>query len=159
MGWYSTTWGNIISHGPPACSRAVLLSTYVLLLPLSCSFSFFCAAIFDNVVLTFFLFCFLFFLQNLHNQQSLCWWDMGCPCVSQSGLITTGYIFFQNIHSNHPISYHHRDQFGNAPSQWEMMLHCNVISYWLGAQKKWSLLSHQVTATHLKIGQWIFKWD
>ena len=26
-----------------------------------------------------------------------------------------------------------------APSQWEMTLHCNVISHWLGAYTKWSL--------------------
>ena len=28
----------------------------------------------------------------------------------------------------------------NAPSQWEMKLQCNVISHWLGALIKWSLL-------------------
>ena len=27
----------------------------------------------------------------------------------------------------------------NAPSQWEMTLHCNVASHWLGAYTKWSL--------------------
>ena len=32
-----------------------------------------------------------------------------------------------------------RDHFVNGPSQWEMMLHCNVISHWLGANTKWSL--------------------
>ena len=32
-----------------------------------------------------------------------------------------------------------RDHFAYAPSQWEMMLHCNVISHWLGAYTKWSL--------------------
>ena len=25
------------------------------------------------------------------------------------------------------------------PSQWETMLHCNVVSHWLGAYTKWSL--------------------
>ena len=32
-----------------------------------------------------------------------------------------------------------RDHFVNAPSQWEMTLHCNVVSHWLGAYTKWSL--------------------
>ena len=35
----------------------------------------------------------------------------------------------------------HRDHFVNAPSQWETMLQCNVISHWLGACTKWSLLT------------------
>ena len=32
-----------------------------------------------------------------------------------------------------------RDHFVNAPSQWEMMLHCKVASHWLYAYTKWSL--------------------
>ena len=35
-----------------------------------------------------------------------------------------------------------RDQFGNAPSQWEMTLHCNIISHWLGTYTKWSPSQH-----------------
>ena len=30
----------------------------------------------------------------------------------------------------------------HAPSQWEMTLHCNVISHWLGTYTKWSLGSY-----------------
>ena len=30
--------------------------------------------------------------------------------------------------------------FVNVPSQWEMTLHCNVVSHWLGAYTTWSLL-------------------
>ena len=33
-----------------------------------------------------------------------------------------------------------RDCFVNAPSQWKMTLQCNVISHWLGAYAKWSLI-------------------
>ena len=33
----------------------------------------------------------------------------------------------------------YRDHSLYAPSQWEMTLHCNVISHWLGAYMKWSL--------------------
>ena len=33
----------------------------------------------------------------------------------------------------------YRDQFVYAPSQLETTLHCNVVSYWLGAYTKWSL--------------------
>ena len=32
-----------------------------------------------------------------------------------------------------------RDNFVNAPSQWDMTLYCNVVSHWLGAYTKWSL--------------------
>ena len=32
-----------------------------------------------------------------------------------------------------------RDYFVNAPNQWEVMLHCNIVSHWLGAIAKWSL--------------------
>ena len=31
------------------------------------------------------------------------------------------------------------DHFMYAPSQWEMMLHCSVVSHWLGTYIKWSL--------------------
>ena len=33
----------------------------------------------------------------------------------------------------------HRDRSVHAPSQWETMLQCNVVSHWLGAYTKWSL--------------------
>ena len=33
-----------------------------------------------------------------------------------------------------------RDHFENAPRQWETALHCKVISHWLGAYTKWSLM-------------------
>ena len=43
------------------------------------------------------------------------------------------------------IIWHHlwsvRDHFVFAPSQWEMMSQCNVVSHWLGAYTKWSLVS------------------
>ena len=32
-----------------------------------------------------------------------------------------------------------RDHFVNAPSQWEMTLHCNIVFHWIGAFTKWSL--------------------
>ena len=32
-----------------------------------------------------------------------------------------------------------RDHFLSVPSQWEMMLQCNVVSHWMGALKKLSL--------------------
>ena len=34
----------------------------------------------------------------------------------------------------------HRDHFVYVPSQWEMTLQCNIISHWLGAYTKWSLI-------------------
>ena len=31
------------------------------------------------------------------------------------------------------------DHFVHAPSQWETMLHCNIVSQWLGVYTKWSV--------------------
>ena len=42
-----------------------------------------------------------------------------------------------------------KDRFVNAPSQWEVTLHCNVVSHWLGAFTKWSLGNHMISS-----GQW-----
>ena len=44
----------------------------------------------------------------------------------------------------------HRDPFVKAPSQWGMTLHCNVISHWLGAFTKWSLMHGEVKSTHFR---------
>ena len=44
-----------------------------------------------------------------------------------------------------------RDLSVDVPSQWETTLHCNVISYWLGAYTKWSL-------TPAELGQWRGCW-
>ena len=33
----------------------------------------------------------------------------------------------------------HRDQSKYVPSQWEMLLHCNSVSHWLGPYLDWSL--------------------
>ena len=38
-----------------------------------------------------------------------------------------------------PVSLSTRDQFVNAPSQWEMTLHSNVLSHRLAGYTKWSL--------------------
>ena len=46
--------------------------------------------------------------------------------------------------------YNYRDHFVYAPSQCETMLHCNVVSHWLGAYTKWSLyVITFVIETHL----------
>ena len=37
----------------------------------------------------------------------------------------------------------HNDYFVYVPSQWQTMLHCNVVSHWLSAYTKWSLLPRQ----------------
>ena len=44
----------------------------------------------------------------------------------------------------------YRDQSRYAPSQWEMSLHCNDISHWLGPYLDWSLV-HELTVQILKI--------
>ena len=54
------------------------------------------------------------------------------------------------------------DHFVNAPSQWRTMLHCNVVSHWLGAYTKWSLAMecplwvHSPTyILHLSLSNWM----
>ena len=44
---------------------------------------------------------------------------------------TDGSVFSQRQHRGH---------FVYAPSQWETTLQCNVVSHWLGAFTKWSLI-------------------
>ena len=45
----------------------------------------------------------------------------------------------------------YRDNFLCVPSQWEMMLHCKVISHWLGAYRKWSLTLHEIRCILLAV--------
>ena len=45
----------------------------------------------------------------------------------------------------------HRDQFLYVPSQWETTLQCNVVSHWLGAFIKWSLLTWQCCHMSIKV--------
>ena len=57
------------------------------------------------------------------------------------------YSYCQKLTLLHFHYYHFSLAFGcspfmysvNAPSQWEMALHCNAISHWLGAFTDWSL--------------------
>ena len=37
------------------------------------------------------------------------------------------------------------ENFSDAPSQWEMTLHCNVISHWLVTYAKWSLMESMIS--------------
>ena len=50
-------------------------------------------------------------------------------------------IYLCNGHAVRNILYN-RNHFVYALSQWETMLHCNVVSHWLGAYTKWPLLSY-----------------
>ena len=43
------------------------------------------------------------------------------------------------------------DNFLCAPSQWEMTLHCNIISYWLDVYRKWSLTLHEIRCILLAV--------
>ena len=57
------------------------------------------------------------------------------------------------IEDKSPMVFVNRDHFVHAPSQWETTLHCNVVSHWLGACKKLSLMvwiNHQATSHYLK---------
>ena len=58
-------------------------------------------------------------MMNKHIQHSQCRWSDNA--------------------SSQGISSYCRDQSRYVPSQWEMLLHCNDISHWLGAYLDWSL--------------------
>ena len=58
------------------------------------------------------------------------------PCDDLENIYTLSYYHDHQIGSMNYYHYH----FVYAPSQWETMLHFNVVSYWLGAYTKWSLL-------------------
>ena len=56
-----------------------------------------------------------------------------------------------------------KDHFVCAPSQWEMSLHWNVISHWLGTFKKWSLFDRKLPPIHSadfnSLAPWKFDWN
>ena len=63
----------------------------------------------------------------------------------QVALVAVFFFFLAAVITYKSISVGHvghcsRDQSVHAPSQWETTLHCNVVSHWLGAYTKWSLL-------------------
>ena len=45
-----------------------------------------------------------------------------------------------------------QDRFEHVVIQWETMLHCNVISHWLGAYTKWSLNNLTVFQQRVQAG-------
>ena len=55
------------------------------------------------------------------------------PCIT-----LMGHLLVYSVSYSSAIV---RDHFVCAPSQWEMMLQCNVISHWLDTCTKWSLKS------------------
>ena len=67
------------------------------------------------------------------------WWSMS-PCHPLLWLLSCMVTYLQ-VKSL-------MDHFVYVPSQWEMMLHCNIISHWLGIYTKWT----PVTATHMMFG-------
>ena len=71
-------------------------------------------------------------------------WTQLCKCVmtyiiipERCGLEFQCVIFKCTI----VFSFISRAHCVNMPSQWEMVLHCNIVSHWLGAYIKWSLIS------------------
>ena len=69
-------------------------------------------------------------------------WLIGCQwvAISPMGKDHTGTV--RDVLKNYKSETGVRDHFVNAPSQWETMLHCNVVSHWLGTYTKWSLGVH-----------------
>ena len=57
------------------------------------------------------------------------------------------YLMISDVHLSQPVLgneekwLHYLRDHVYAPSKWETMLQCNVVSHWLVAYSKWSLLS------------------
>ena len=78
-------------------------------------------------------------MNRLYAKPSWCPNDLSHNC-----------IFFMHIYLPQvKHSLQKRDHSVHAPGQWEMTLHCSVVSHWLGAYTKWSLQyfrGNQITA-------------
>ena len=125
---------------------------------------------------------------NLYITGLLCWESTTDWCIScMECQLFIKYFSFMTIswrHNEYLMNlewqtkthycsrwFSYRDHFVNVPSQWETMLHCNIISHWLGASTfcecaqpmrddvycniishwlgastKWSLLLHELWA-------------
>ena len=66
-------------------------------------------------------------------KRLVCWSNVYRPGAYVKELVPTW---------NRLFAYVHRDHFVYAPSHWETMLHCNIVSYWLGAYTKCSLCAY-----------------
>ena len=65
-----------------------------------------------------------------------------CPANERWHYTVTPSLIGWRIHRMIPariILYPCKDHSVYVPSQWEMALHCNAISHWLGAYTEWSL--------------------
>ena len=58
-------------------------------------------------------------------------------CTDRSELIIHNGVIKWSVFAKSSLQT--SDHFMNAPSQWAMTLHCNVIPHWPGAYTKWSL--------------------
>ena len=67
------------------------------------------------------------FVTNIHTIARPWGWAMGCLLWVEVLI----YVMPQSLQSGIILC---------VPSQWEMTLHCNVISHWLGTHTQWSLL-------------------
>ena len=86
--------------------------------------------------------------QELYIWFVFCWDYDNCQfCPYPSGLLHK-HMGQSHCPTVSEVTQNIRDHFVNVPSQWETMLHCNVISHWLGAFTKWSL---KITTTNLHI--------
>ena len=66
-----------------------------------------------------------------------------------------GWAYTQNDPSNtHHTREMRRDHSVYAPSQWEMVLHCNAISHWLGTYTEWSLDEVQSSYSRTPLTHW-----
>ena len=73
--------------------------------------------------------------------QVMAWHLTGAKALPEPMLTQISDTIFRHWATTSPGTKHAipRDQSRFAPSQWEMSLHCNGVSHWLGAYLDWSL--------------------
>ena len=74
-----------------------------------------------------------FVCQNLNLAESL------CCCNSTTGDQITVNFYMPWQHRRFFFFFSDRDYSVHEPSQLDTMLHCNIVSHWLGVYTKWSL--------------------
>ena len=81
------------------------------------------------------------YLRNSHYKDKIDGFVQDCSISSVLAMEILQYCTKPSRWSYHRFLYNwSRDHFVYAPSQCETILHCNVVSHWLGAYTKWSLL-------------------
>ena len=86
-------------------------------------------------------------MTSLSSFQDYGWLNYSC-------LFCAMLICLINIHIHMNVELKIRNHSVHAPSQWEMVLHCNAVSHCLTAYTEWSLKIINFVWRHVNMSQW-----